>query len=25
MGRVNRIRKRMSHITIAVDQREGRR
>ncbi len=25
MGRVNRIRKRMSHITIAVDEREGRR
>ncbi|HJW76595.1 MAG TPA: 50S ribosomal protein L22 [Thermoleophilia bacterium] len=25
MGRVNRIRKRMSHITIAVEQKEGRR
>ncbi len=25
MGRVNRIRKRSSHITIAVDQKEGRR
>jgi large subunit ribosomal protein L22 len=24
MGRVNRIRKRSSHITVAVDQREGR-
>jgi large subunit ribosomal protein L22 len=24
MGRVNRIRKRSSHITIAVEQREGR-
>jgi large subunit ribosomal protein L22 len=25
MGRVNRIRKRMSHITITVEQKEGRR
>jgi large subunit ribosomal protein L22 len=24
MGRVNRIRKRSSHITVAVEQREGR-
>jgi large subunit ribosomal protein L22 len=24
MGRVNRIRKRTSHITVAVEQREGR-
>ena len=24
IGRVNRIRKRSSHITVAVDQREGR-
>jgi large subunit ribosomal protein L22 len=24
MGRVNRIRKRSSHITIAVDEKEGR-